>query len=112
MRTLLLLLPILGLFACDPPTDKTVDREFQDIVRNRAVAEFPCGFEHVAVTPLGGWAYHAEGCGIAQVYECTIDDAKFSSDTTKVLYVCHAESTMPAQTTKPADPTCSGPDGG
>src|SRR5512143_4211377 len=101
MRTALLLL-VLPLLACDPPSDDTVDHEFQTIVRQRASLEFPCGWEHVAVSPLGGWAFHAEGCGIEQVYECTLDDAKFSSDTDKVLYVCHAESTLPKQTTTPA----------
>lgn len=112
MRKLLLLLPLFGLFACEPPTDGVVDHKFQDIVRKRASIEFMCGWEHIAVAPLGGWAYRAEGCSTVQIYECTIDATKYSSDATKILYVCQAQSSTPVQTTKPADPTCNDADGG
>ncbi len=111
MRNLLLLLPFLAL-GCEPPSDTTVDHKFQEIVRDRAAIEFPCGWEHIAVAPLKGWAYRAEGCGIVQVYECGFDTGEFSDDNDKTLYVCHAESSAPMQPTKPATPTCTGPDAG
>src|SRR5260221_582117 len=106
MKKLLLLLPLLAVIGCDPPTDDTIDHKFLDIVRDRAAVDFPCGWEHIAVAPLKGWAYRAEGCGMVQIYECTVDDAKFSSDTDKVFYTCHAESSSPTSvrngTTTPA----------
>jgi hypothetical protein len=116
MKKLLLLLPLftlcLGAVGCDPPTDDTIDHKFVDIVRDRAAVEFPCGWEHIAVAPLKGWAYRAEGCGMVQIYECEIDTAKFDSDTDKVLYTCRAESSSPMKTMTPATPTCTDPDGG
>jgi hypothetical protein len=111
MRKLLLLLAYIAALGCEPPSDKTVDYRFQEIVRDRAAIEFPCGWEHVAVAPLKGWAYRAEGCGIVQVYECGFDTGDFG-DEDKTLYVCHAQSSAPTQAPKPATPTCNGPDGG
>jgi hypothetical protein len=114
MRKILLLglLGVLGV-ACDPPSDATVEQKFEKIVRDRASIEFECGFEHIAVASIEGWAYRAEGCGKVQVYECGFDSANLNgSDNDKVLYVCHAESSAPMVVTKPATPTCNAPDGG
>jgi hypothetical protein len=93
-----------------------VEQKFEKIVRDRASIEFECSFEHIAVAPIEGWAFRAEGCGKVQVYECGFDSANLNgSDSDKVLYVCHAESSAPSAAngmTKPATPTCNGPDGG
>jgi len=105
-RTLLALLalPALSaLFAACGPSDPEVDRQFQAIVHERASREFPCAWQHVAVSPLTGWAYIAEGCGLEQVYECGFETGHFD-DADKTLYVCHASA---------SDPTAPGkPDGG
>ncbi len=110
-KLLLLLLPLFGL-ACDPPSDSTVEQQFEKIVRDRASIEFPCGWEHIAVAPLEGWAYRAEGCGMVQIYECGFDNGDFGDDHDKVLYVCRAQSSVPTSTSTPANPTCTGNDGG
>lgn len=102
-------IPLLAL-GCDPPSDTTVDQEFQRIVRNRAAIEFPCGWEHVAVAPLEGFAYRAEGCGTVQIYECGFETGTFSDDRDKTIYVCHAESSKPA--TGDAPPPSCAHDGG
>lgn len=113
MRKFLLLLPLLGIaVACDPPSDATVEQKFEKIVRDRAAIEFACGWEHIAVAPLDGWAYRAEGCGYVQIYECGFNNGEFSDDNDKVLYVCHAQASSPTQSTTPAKPTCNSPDGG
>jgi hypothetical protein len=96
------------LGACTLPTDRELDVEFRDVVHDRAARELPCAWESVQVSPLGGWAYLATGCGLRQTYECGFDSADFDGQE-KNLYVCRAADAPPAP--RPAAPSC-GSDGG